>query len=727
MKLKLIFITLGLAAIVHFEFHEEKSTGSIPFQQQVPPSKLQESTYAGSIVKFSRQSASASAKEAIDRLAYQFDPKTGAAENQTFQMQIRSDKTGLTVTPVSVYSDKPEWTFSILNRTADHPSFEAEKTTYQVSPTAQEWFINSKKGIEHGMTLQTPPSSVAQPLKMEFRVSSDLIGVMESENHLVFKNAEGTPTLRYQGLFAFDAKGRDIPTALAWNEERSTISWQVDHKGYDYPITIDPIIATFSQRILSERNGSDFGDSLAIQDDFMAASDGGRVYLFERKGGTWEVFSRKNRIESPATNGRNFARFILMPDRDTIITADTTFDAPNATGGTNVDQGTLFIFGRDIGGDNNWGLIRQFTITDPVLPSGALVKRLGNSIAYSNNLIAATAERSDRTAPRSIYLFEKDRGGLNNWGQIPGVRLESLNFASNSTSFGGAIQLMDDLLVVGSPAENFRANETSPLSQFQGAVYLYSRNQGGSNQWGLLHRRYAPDGAFGDFFGNSVSIEGDLIAVGARGRDLSPSLKDTGSVYFLSRNVGGENNWGVVPTQITAPDAAADDLFGTTVSLKRNVLAVSSPSDDVAGVNDAGSLYLFERSSTQSTSWTPIEGGKFSIDNIPGISAVLSPVSVSTNHVAISTSPGSIVGAIVIINIFGNSATPPPGQSSFNRDGILSYVPLTTGTFQLRTTTNLTTWANQGNTVAGTGGSLLTFDTGTPVPGGTRFFRVERQ
>lgn len=91
----------------------------------------------------------------------------------------------------------------------------------------------------------------------------------------------------------------------------------------------------------------------------MAASDQGRVHLYERNGGTWEIFTRKPYLSTPADNGNRFGFRVLMPDRNTIIVSDPAYDAPTPTGGTNRDQGAVFVFGRDVGGDNHWGLIRM--------------------------------------------------------------------------------------------------------------------------------------------------------------------------------------------------------------------------------------------------------------------------------------------------------------------------------------------------------------------------------
>lgn len=660
------------------------------------------------------------------------------ARNEFHQMDIICDHNGLTITPTTEHPEKSSsWSFSLVNNksSAVEPQSESSKVIYQNSPSEREWFINSEKGIEHGMTLSATPSTQNQPLTFEFKVTSELRGTLVGENHLVFKNSNETPVLRYEKLFAFDAQGKNIPTALAWNADTSTISWRIDHQLFEYPITIDPIIATFAQTLLppSLISGS-FGDAIAIVDDFMAVGipDSNRVYLYERIGGTWTLFSRKNFISSPATNGGAFGGQVLMPDLNTLIISDSSYDAPTLTGGTNANQGAIFFFGRNVGGDNSWGLIKQFTVTDPQLPSGGLADRLGTVISFSDNRIAAVAVRdsdSYDTSNKFIYMFEKDRGGLNQWGQVPGVRVRSLDFSSGF-NYATTFEISGDTLVVGSPRESFQSSPGEPSIQFQGAVYIYSRNQGGADQWGLLPngRRYAPDGVFGDFFGRSVSISGNFITVGADGRDLSATQEAAGMVYVLSRTEGGGDEWEFLPTRLTASDAAAADGFGAFVKLRGDLLTVRASGDDVAGINNAGSVYLYDRDLGGSNAWGEVVGGKFSVDNVTGITKVKSPLYLSESHLAFATNPSVGNSSISIIRLLGSGVTTGGlGSVQFNSQGILSFTPNTAGTYQLRTSINLTTWANQDAPQTGLANTGLVWNTGFPGTENKRFFCIEKQ
>lgn len=102
----------------------------------------------------------------------------------------------------------------------------------------------------------------------------------------------------------------------------------------------------------------------------------------------------------------------------------------------------------------------------------------------------------------------------------------------------------------------------------------------------LLPRNAGP----GSESGNSVSIAGDLAAVGAHLDRTAGDQAGAGAVYVFARN---DEGW-VQEAGLTASDAAAYDQFGSSVSLFADILVVGSPRDNAVG-NDSGSAYIFRR------------------------------------------------------------------------------------------------------------------------------------
>ena len=110
----------------------------------------------------------------------------------------------------------------------------------------------------------------------------------------------------------------------------------------------------------------------------------------------------------------------------------------------------------------------------------------------------------------------------------------------------------------------------------------------------------ASDGAADDLFGWSVSISGDTAIVAAPGDDDHGS--DSGSAYIFSRDQGGADNWGQVK-KLIASDGAADDCFGGSVSISGDTAIVGAEADDDNGT-DSGSAYVYRQ--TKAMPWIPL-------------------------------------------------------------------------------------------------------------------------
>ncbi|MEE2876970.1 MAG: hypothetical protein VX822_04240, partial [Candidatus Neomarinimicrobiota bacterium] len=101
----------------------------------------------------------------------------------------------------------------------------------------------------------------------------------------------------------------------------------------------------------------------------------------------------------------------------------------------------------------------------------------------------------------------------------------------------------------------------------------------------------ASDAAANADFGRTVAIDGDYAIVGAYSDDDGGT--NSGSAYIFKRS-GTE--WRQ-EDKIVASDAAANDYFGWSVSIDGDYAIVGSIHDDDGG-SSAGSAYIFKRSGT---------------------------------------------------------------------------------------------------------------------------------
>ena len=121
-----------------------------------------------------------------------------------------------------------------------------------------------------------------------------------------------------------------------------------------------------------------------------------------------------------------------------------------------------------------------------------------------------------------------------------------------------------------------------------GAAYLFQLEANGSATY--LTKVTAPDGAASDEFGNSVSQSGNILAVGAHNADPG-GLSNAGAAYLYQLEANGSATY---LTKVTAPDGAASDYFGYSVSQSGNILAVGAYNADPGGLSDAGAAYLYQ-------------------------------------------------------------------------------------------------------------------------------------
>lgn len=107
-------------------------------------------------------------------------------------------------------------------------------------PGVQQWFVRSDQGTEHGFTLQTPPDGDG-PVRIVQELTGGLLPVPAGEDGLRFVAPDGSTTIGYRGLHAFDAVGRVLPATVTTESGRLVL--EVDDTDATYPIVVDPMIS----------------------------------------------------------------------------------------------------------------------------------------------------------------------------------------------------------------------------------------------------------------------------------------------------------------------------------------------------------------------------------------------------------------------------------------------------------------------------------------------------
>jgi hypothetical protein len=124
----------------------------------------------------------------------------------------------------------------------------------------------------------------------------------------------------------------------------------------------------------------------------------------------------------------------------------------------------------------------------------------------------------------------------------------------------------------------------------QGCAYAYELVGG---VWTLSSKLTLAVGANNDAFGYSADGSADAVAIGAVFDDATATNQGSASV-FRRTGSGAQASWALEAT-LVAPDAALNDQFGFDVALDGRTLLVGANSDDIAGVVDGGSAWVFRR------------------------------------------------------------------------------------------------------------------------------------
>ncbi|WP_179008644.1 T9SS type A sorting domain-containing protein [Winogradskyella forsetii] len=112
--------------------------------------------------------------------------------------------------------------------------------------------------------------------------------------------------------------------------------------------------------------------------------------------------------------------------------------------------------------------------------------------------------------------------------------------------------------------------------------------------WGQTQKIVPSDRALGDFFGQSVAMDGDYAVVGAYWDNLTSSTM--GSAYVYKKDTNG--NW-IEHQKLTASDKRQFDQFGEYVDIDGNFIIVGARGQAYDASNNnfensAGAAYIFE-------------------------------------------------------------------------------------------------------------------------------------
>jgi len=297
----------------------------------------------------------------------------------------------------------------------------------------------------------------------------------------------------------------------------------------------------------------EFGQSVSVSGDIIVVGakgdneDTGAAYVFERVGTTWTQDQKL---------------FASDPDQD-----DAFGVSVSVSGGTVV----VGAFSNDAEGSNagsayvytkhgaSWSQDVILSATDAA-PSNFF----GGSVSVSGDIIVVGAYGVS-SFEGSAYIFEKSEGSWSTGTKVTGGDTLA------AESFGLAVSVSGTTVAVGAPTHT-HAGVSS------GAVYIFTPS---GPTWAQQAELIPGDAKTSQFFGTSLSIDGETIVVGSYGDNAQ-----RGSAYVFTRT---GTSWSE-EAKLDAPDAMDSDQFGLGVSKSGDNVILGSPKNDDGGEN-SGSAY----------------------------------------------------------------------------------------------------------------------------------------
>jgi riboflavin synthase alpha subunit len=238
-----------------------------------------------------------------------------------------------------------------------------------------------------------------------------------------------------------------------------------------------------------------------------------------------------------------------------------------------------------------------------------------NQSTITNGINASS--NNSLTSVGAVYVYQRTE---NTWAQQAYVKATN---PSDNAYFGSSVSISGDTLVVGvanedgnqSTITNGTTSSTDHSLNNSGAVYVYQRT---GNIWAQQAYIKAFNAASSSSFGDSVSINGNLLAVGAHSEDnnqstitngTTPSTNEdaanSGAVYVYQRT---GSTWALL-SYIKAANSEAGDKFGNIVLVSgdtviaaagwedsnQNTITNGDTASDNNDISSSGAVYIYQK------------------------------------------------------------------------------------------------------------------------------------
>jgi hypothetical protein len=341
-----------------------------------------------------------------------------------------------------------------------------------------------------------------------------------------------------------------------------------------FSLNVSYVSASLTEYKLTPDDGADndnFGMSVAVSgntviigapDDDDNGDNSGSAYVFVRSGESWSQQAKLTADDG--TEDAGFGCSVAIDGDTAVIGAAKDLENNNTSGST-------YVFIRS---GESWSQQAKL-IPDDSMPGDMF----GWSVDVDDSTVVVGAY-GNTDSKGSVYVFLRDGSS---WTQQ--ARIDAGDDAMPGDSFGYSASLSGNSIIIGVPYDDDYGSNS-------GSAYIFL-SEGSS--WTEQAKLTPSDPIVEDKFGYSVSIGGDISAIGAYGDDGYE-----GSAYVFIRDSGV---W-TQQEKLEPADNTSENYVGWSVAVSEDSTLVAAPfSNDLTGL-----AYLFLREEgiwTQQTSISP--------------------------------------------------------------------------------------------------------------------------
>ncbi len=227
-------------------------------------------------------------------------------------------------------------------------------------------------------------------------------------------------------------------------------------------------------------------------------------------------------------------------------------------------------FGRTISVDDRSALVNRYLFDirtgelqrtfDPQSEAPGLIGTSANAVRSGESILSETG---DEYVNGAAYLFDNNSGEriatYSNPNPPPGDNAFYDYFAYE-------VDFFDDQVLIGNPFRLYE--EDGSIEGVPGKIYIFDKNSGQ-----IVNTLASPTASYGDYFGDSMSVSGDRVIVGADGDDTAG--RQAGAAFVF------DGKSGELLQVLQDPEAGDERRFGSRVDAFEDYGLVSAPRDGV--------------------------------------------------------------------------------------------------------------------------------------------------